>query len=124
MTPLEGGSAGRPGEKGDATEKTDPKVRLTTDIRFHDDAEIVLSRGGKAQSTRHTRDHFVGSASYDRGVPREQRRAVADTRQSYRIEEDGRCRQRDIATRNGRFVQDASADCGEPSPASQSGSTR
>ncbi len=120
MTPLEGGSAGRPGEKGDATEKADPKVRLTTDIRIHDDTETALSRNGKPQSARRTRDRFIGNASYDRGVPREKRRAVADTRQNYRVEEDGRCRQRDIATRNGRFVQDATADCGGPPSASQS----
>ncbi|HZV39356.1 MAG TPA: peptide-N4-asparagine amidase [Pseudoxanthomonas sp.] len=119
QVPLQGGSAGKPGEKGDATEKTDPKVRLTTDIRIHDDVETVLSRDGETQSTRRTRDRFIGNASYDRGVPREKRRAVADTRQSYRIEEDGRCWQRDIATRNGRFVRDAT-DCGKAAPASQS----
>ena len=123
MVPLEGGSAGRPGEKGDATEKTDPKVRLTTDIYIHDDATTVLARDGQPQTTRRTRDRFAGSASYDRGVPREQRHAVAETRQSYRVEEDGRCWQRDIATRNGRFIRDTT-DCGGTAAAAQSGSNR
>ncbi len=116
MVALDGGSAGKPGEKGDATEKTDPKVRLTTDIRIHDDAETVLARDGRPLSTRRTRDHFVGSASYDRGVPREQRIAVADTRQVHRTEdESGACYQRRIATRNGRFVEDETG-CGESAP--------
>ena len=119
QVPLEGGTAGRPGEKGDATEKTDPKVRLTTDIRIHDDAEIVIARDGRPQSARRTRDRFAGSASYNRGVPREAREAVADTRQSYRVEQDGQCWQRVIANRNGRFVGDevgceAAADAQQP----------
>lgn len=106
MAPLEGGSAGKPGEKGDATEKTDPKVRLTTDIHIHDDSETVRARNGETASTRRTRDRFAGTASYDRGVPRDQRVAVADTRQTYRVEEDGRCWQRTIANVNGVFVED------------------
>jgi len=106
QVPLEGSTAGKPGEKGDATEKTDPKVRLTTDIHIRDDAQTIVSRDGKPQSTRRTRDRFTGSASYSRGVPREQRNAVADTRQTYRVEQDGHCWQRVIANRNGRFAAD------------------
>ena len=108
QVPLEGGTAGRPGEKGDATEKTDPKVRLTTDIRIHDDVRTMIARDGEPRSTRRTRDRFAGTASYNRGVPREARDAVADTRQSYRVEQDGRCWQRVVASRNGSFVADRS----------------
>lgn len=106
MTALDGGPAGPAGEKGDATEKTDPKLRLTTQIRIHDDADTTRTRDGKPQSVRRTRDRFVGSASYSRGVPREQREAVADTRQTYRVEEDGACSQRVVASRNGVFTRD------------------
>lgn len=108
MTALDGGAAGPAGEKGDATERSDPKLRLTTEIRIHDDADIVQMRDGKPASVRRIRDRFSGSASYSRGVPREQREAVAETRQIYRVEEDGACRQRHIATRNGMFIRDES----------------
>ena len=118
MVALEGGSAGKPGEKGDATEKTDPKVRLTTQIHIHDDGEIVRTRDGETISAVQTRDRFAGSASYNRGVPREERNAVAHSRQEFlRRDREGHCQRRVLRTINGRFVEDAS---GCPAAAAQS----
>ena len=112
---LEGGSAGKPGEKGDATEKTDPKARLTTDIRIHDDSEIVHARDGKTTSTLQTRDRFAGSASYSRGVPREQRNATGHSHQDYLARDhEGNCWRRVLSTINGSFVEDTTG-CKIPS---------
>lgn len=114
QVPLEAGSsAGKPGEKTDASEKTDPKVRLTTDIHIHDDTDSVYARDGKPRSAQHVRDHFTGSASYNLGVPRDQRNAVANTRETYHIDEDGRCRQRVIASSNGVFTRDEMNGCAQ-----------
>jgi hypothetical protein len=108
QVPLEGGSAGKPGEKSDASAKTDPKVRLTTDIRIHDDSDTVMVRHGQ-QTARRTRDRFAGSASYNHGVPREARNAVAHSRQEFLSRDDnGHCERRVLRTINGRFVEDAS----------------
>jgi len=111
MVPLEGGSAGKPGEKGDASEKTDPKLRLTTEIRIHDDGDILRARNGQRQTTLTIRDRFTGSASYSRGVPREERNATGHSRQEFlHRDQAGNCERRVLRTINGRFVEDAS-DC-------------
>ena len=119
---LDGGSAGKPGEKGDATEKTDPKVRLTTDIRIHDDSETVRVRNGETVSSRRMRDRFAGSASFNRGVPREQRRATARTSQTYTLQDSGgHCLNHLLRSVNGRFIEDRhDDDCGTSSPPPES----
>lgn len=115
MLPLEGGSAGKPGEKGDASEKTDPKLRLTTEIRIHDDGDIVRARNGQQQTTLTVRDRFAGSASYSRGVPREERNATGHSRQEFlRRDQAGNCERRVLRTINGRFIEDASGCTAAP----------
>lgn len=115
MLPLEGGSAGKPGEKGDASEKTDPKLRLTTEIRIHDDVDTASTRNGQRQTTLTIRDRFTGSASYSRGVPREDRNATGHSRQEFlRRDQAGNCERRVLSTINGRFIEDASGCSAAP----------
>ncbi|WP_242111831.1 peptide-N4-asparagine amidase [Luteimonas aquatica] len=84
------------------TRPVDGKPRLTTALDLHDQATQV--RDG---AWTRTRDRFVGTASYTGQVPREQRNATADTRQSWRREDSaGGCAERRIENRNGRFVVD------------------
>lgn len=95
---------------GIATAEVDGKPRLTTTLRIDDQAQQRTSRAGRESAWSETGDHFQGNASYTTQVPREQRRAVAETRQRYsRRGSSGECYGRDIATRNGRITRDRQA---------------
>ncbi|PNS08712.1 peptide-N4-asparagine amidase [Solilutibacter silvestris] len=87
--------------------------RLTSTIVIHDDTDRTSTQGSKKRWQR-SRDLFEGSASYFTKLKRDQREATASSRQIYRVEgNDGQCFQRELASRNGRFVADKSANCKE-----------
>lgn len=93
------------------TRQVDGKPRLTTTLDIHDDAKRTRSEAGRTREAQ-TRDRFVGTASYTGKVPREERNATAQSRQTWRQQDENGCRQRSIATVNGYFVEDESGSCG------------
>jgi Peptide N-acetyl-beta-D-glucosaminyl asparaginase amidase A. len=105
---------------GISTSKADGKPRLTTTLIIHDDADRRRGEGTAVAAWSETRDRFDGSAAYTAGVPREQRRATAHSRQQYQQRDhSGACYRRAISSRNGRFAADA-VGCGDgpdPQPA-------
>ena len=81
--------------------------RLTTTLAIHDDADHRVMQGQRSAGSSRTRDRFNGTASYNAGVPREQRMATGESTQAYsRRDGDGTCFARVISTRNGVFVRD------------------
>jgi hypothetical protein len=106
------------------TREIDGKPRLTTTLAIRDAIERRRSDGGRVTTWNEARDRFDGSASYTGEVPREQRRATGHSRQQYRQHDQaGRCYQRIIGSRNGRFVEDV-AGCAEDAHRTQSSKQR
>ena len=90
---------------------------LTSTLDIHDDAWRSVRTGSGAPEVSSTRDRYVGTSTYLRKVPREQRRPTADTRQTWRREDASGCVQRRIVSINGMFTEDESGACGvAPSP--------
>jgi len=109
----------------------DGAPRLTTTLDITDATYRRVDAEGDSQKHTHTRDRFIGTASWTRGVSRERRNATAESRQSWRSREyhggmhphggnvPVRCREREIASRNGVFTLDTSVDVcsGQAAPA-------
>jgi len=99
--------------------------RLTTTLDITDATYRRVDEEGGSQKHTHTRDQFIGTASWTRGVSREERNATAESRQIWHSREyhgwmhphggnvPVRCREREIASRNGVFTLDSTRDeCG------------
>jgi len=96
--------------------------RLTTTLDITDATYRRVDEEGDSQKHTHTRDRFIGTASWTRGRSREERNATAESRQTWYLRDyDGpmhphggnvpvRCREREIASRNGVFTLDTSVE--------------
>jgi hypothetical protein len=85
-----------------STRKDGKHDRLTTQISI---AEEETWQSGHDIPVE-TRDEFSGNAAYTGEVPREQRHAVGESRERFRVSADDRCYDRTIAQRNGTLTED------------------
>ncbi|MGH8876852.1 MAG: peptide-N4-asparagine amidase [Stackebrandtia sp.] len=90
----------------------DDDERLTTQIKLSDAKRVADADSSGDQTEYSVSDSYKGHASFQRGVPREERHAVGDSKHRYRVSGDLPCYDYAISTQNGYVTREVDR-CGK-----------
>ncbi|MFF0021927.1 peptide-N4-asparagine amidase [Streptomyces sp. NPDC005496] len=82
--------------------------RLRTVLTLGDRVAVDESRRGRPTAWSRSDDTYTGDATYTANVPRDQRHAVATTKERYRLYGSAGCHDRSLVTVQGTLVEDRS----------------
>jgi hypothetical protein len=82
--------------------------RLRTVLSLGDRVSVDESRGGRRTAWSRSDDTYTGDATYTANVPRDQRHAVATTKERYRLYGSAGGHDRSLVTVQGTLVEDRS----------------
>jgi hypothetical protein len=80
--------------------------RLRTVLTLGDRAAVDETRGGRRTAWSRLDDTYTGDATYTANVPRDQRHAVAETSERYRLRTSDGCYDRSLVTVQGVLTED------------------